>query len=98
MNYPYLEKYTNSDIPILSLEKTLKYLNEITNNTNLPLKPQYLIVYGKDIDSVISVLLESYRIVPVIPIKLSKIKTTLKISEMLYYPDVNSENLSNNSK
>lgn len=99
MNYPYLETYSNSDIPILSLDTTLKYLNELIQNTKLPLTPIYLIVYKKDTNLVVGVLLETNRIVPVIPIKLSKIKKTkLEVSNKFYYPYADSKNIKDESK
>jgi len=95
MNYPYLETDNDSDVPILSFDKTLKLLNEVVKKTDLPLKPVYSIMYKRDTSIVIGILLETNRIVPVIPIKLSKIKKSkLKVSNMFYYPDANSKNLS----
>jgi hypothetical protein len=94
-NYPYLTTYKDSDIPILSFDKTFKYLNEVGKNTDLPLKPIYLIEFNS---MIIGILLETNRIVPIIPIKLSNIKTKLKVADMFYYPDVNSQNYNQSYK
>ena len=89
INYPYLTTYTDFDIPILSFDKTLKYLNDVYININLPIKPIYLVEFNS---MIIGILLETKRIIPIIPIKLSKVKTKLKVIDMFYYPDVNSKN------
>ena len=47
---------------------------------------------------IVGILLETNRIVPIIPTKLSKIKTKLKVSDMYYYPDVNSQNYNKSYK
>ena len=89
INYPYLSTYKNSDIPILSFDKTLKYLNDVGKNTNLPLIPIYVIEFNS---MIVGILLETNRIVPIIPISLSNLKTKLKVADIFYYPNVNSQN------
>ena len=100
MEYPYIEKYKNSDIPILSFNETIKLLNNIVNETNLPVKPVYLLLHKRDEtnDIAVGILLETNRIIPIIPIKLSNIKSNIPISDIFYYPDANSLDFTDNTK
>ena len=66
-----------------------KYLNDVVKNTNLPLIPIYVIEFKS---MIVGILLETNRIVPIIPISLSNLKTKLKVADIFYYPNVNSQN------
>lgn len=98
MDYPYLTANTDADIPLLSFDKTIKLLNEFNKQTSLEFKPVYLIVHKRDVNTVVGILLETNRVIPIIPINLSKLKTTLKPSDIFYYPDADTKNISNTTK
>ena len=98
LKYPYLEKIKDTDMPVLDINKTLKLLENVYKKTNLPVKPKYLLLNKKSKDSVIGLLLETNRILPVKPISLKKVSSKLKVSNKFYYEDVNSNNYSENEK
>ena len=91
INYPYKK----DDISILTFDKTISYLHSISKDTELPLKPVYLIEFNS---TIVGILLETNRIIPIIPTKLSKLKTKLKIADFLYYPDIDSQEYDNSYK
>lgn len=86
-NYPYLE---TDLITTLDFKKTLELLEKVLKNTKLPVKPIYFI--NKN-NSIIGIVLETNRIIPVKTSKISK--TYLKQSNKLYYPNANSKNYNN---
>lgn len=98
MEYPYLNTNVNSEIPLLSFEKTILLLKEFNEKIKLHYNPIYLIVHKRETDTVIGILLETNRIIPIIPVKISKIKTILKTSNIFYYPNINSIQYSNITK
>ena len=83
---------------MLDINKTLKLLENVYKKTNLPVKPKYLLLNKKSKDSVIGLLLETNRILPVKPISLKKVSSKLKVSNKFYYENVNANNYSENEK
>lgn len=98
MNYPYLDFTTNLDIPLLSFDKTIKLLDNFIKETNLNFNPIYIVIDKRNTEMISGILLETNRVIPVIPIKISKIKTKMKTSNIFYYPDVDTKNISNTIK
>ena len=95
VEFPYITKDKDTDISLLSFDNTIQKIADVTKKTNLQIQPNFLVEFNSKI---VGILLKTNRIIPIIPISLSKIKTKLKISNQLYYPDVNSENIDESYK
>lgn len=84
LEYPYIEYHEK--IPILPFQKTITLLEEVYKKTDLPVKPLYYIT--KD-TNIIGIVIQTKRIVPVLPIDIKKVKTKLQKSDIVYIPDKN---------
>jgi len=82
LEYPYMEY--NENVPILPFKKTVSLLEEVYKRTNAPIKPLYYVSKNKNI---VGIVIQTKRIIPVLPINISKVKTKLQESGMVYVPD-----------
>lgn len=83
IKYPFKEIVSNKDIPLLSLDKALNFLNQLKIKILKLLKVN---------DKIIGVLLATNRIIPVVPIKINKKYKESVDTNTYYYPEVNSLN------
>lgn len=91
INYPIIQSNEDKNIPKLSFEKTISLLKKFIKDTKLNINPQYIILNNKS-DIVIGILLETRRVIPIKSEKIKTIKTSLPVSNKLYYIDTNNSN------